>query len=176
MGLSQYHASMVEQWEVQRSEGKCDGAERTLEPGEEYYAALVDLKDRFERRDFSCDYWDEHKPEVYSFWKTQIPTPTEKKKLFVDDGVLVNFFERLANETDDLKVNFRFVLTLILMRKRIVKYEDTRSVEGKEIWKVRLVREKESHEVVNPQLDDEQVQQVSQELSAILQGDLDVEE
>ena len=166
---------MVEQWEIQRSEGRCAGTERILEPGEEYYAALVDLKDRFERRDFSCRYWEENKPEVYSFWKTHVPVPTEKKRLFVDDGVLINFFERLANETEALKINFRFVLTLILMRKRIVKYEDSHREQGKEIWKVRLVREKEIHEVINPHLDDDQVQQVSQELSAILQGDLEID-
>ena len=167
---------MAEQWEIQRSEGRCAGTERVLEPGEEYYAALVDLKDRFERRDFSCVYWEEHKPEVYSFWKTQIPMPNQKKKLFVDDGVLINFFERLADETDELKVNFRFVLTLILMRKRILKYEDSHKEEDKEIWKVRLVREKEFHDVINPRLNDEQIGQVSGELSAILQGDLQVEE
>ena len=161
----------MEQWEIQRSTGKCAGSGKNLEPGEEYYAALIDKKDGFERCDYSCEYWQEHKPEVYSFWKTNIPYPNQKKKIFIDDSILINFFERLVKEGEQLKINFRFVLALILMRKRLLKYEDSFRREGKEIWKMRFVREKEIHEVMNPELDDEQIEQVSRELSSILQGE-----
>ncbi len=161
----------MEQWKVERTAGVCAGSGQPLEPGQEYYAALIDTPTGFERKDFSIEYWDQNKPEVYSFWKTIIPQPNEKKKLFVDDSVLINFFERLAQETDQLKVNFRFVLALILMRKRKLKYEDTLRQDNKEIWVMRFVRETDTHKVENPQLNDEQIEQVSQELSAILHGE-----
>ena len=163
----------MEQWEVQRTTGQCAGTERTFEPGEEYYAALVECEAGFERRDFSCAYWETHQPEVFSFWKTRVPEPNQKKKLFLDDGVLVNLFERLADETEATRVNFRFVLALILMRKRMLKYEDTKRDGKQEIWKMRRVGTKEIHDVVNPHLGEEQIQEVSQELSAILQGDFE---
>lgn len=161
----------MEQWKVERTAGVCAGSGKTLEPGEEYYAALLDTQTGFERRDFCAEYWENEKPERYSFWKTVIPQPNEKKKLFVDDSVLMNFFERLADETDELKVNFRFVLALILMRKRKLKYEDSRREDNKEIWTMRFVRETETHQVINPELDDDQIEQVSQELSAIFRGE-----
>jgi len=41
-----------------------------------------------------------------------------------------------------------------------------------EIWEMRFVRDSRVQEVTNPRLSDEQIQQVSQELSAILQGEL----
>ena len=163
----------MEQWEVQRTEGVCAGTNRKLEPGEEYYAALIDKETFFERRDYSCDYWEQHQPEVFSFWKTKIPEPSQKKKLFVDDNVLVNLFERLAEEKEELKVNFRFVLALILMRKRRLKYEDSRRDGTREIWSMRFVRETETHDVINPQLTEEQIQEVSQELSTILQAEFE---
>lgn len=162
---------MMEQWEIQRTQGRCAGTDRVLEPGEEYYAALIDTQETFERRDYCAEYWEAHHPEVFSFWKTQIPLPSEKKKLFVDDSVLINFFERLGQETEPLKIQFRFVLTLILMRKRLLKYEDSSPRDGQEIWNVRLMRDKEFHEVINPNLTDEQIEQVSGELGVILQGD-----
>ena len=162
----------MEQWEIQRSEGLCKGTGRKMEPGEEYYAALVDNKTCFERIDFCLEYWQDQQPEVFSFWKTRMPLPNQKKKLFVDDSVLINLFERLAEQTDPIKLNFRFVLALILMRKKILKYEDTSKEGGREIWKMRFVRETKIHEVTNPNLDEEQIQQVSQELSTILQGEL----
>ena len=55
----------MEQWEIQRSAGKCAGTGKILEPGEEYYAALVDKKTNFERCDYSRQYWQEKKPEVF---------------------------------------------------------------------------------------------------------------
>ena len=161
----------MEQWQVERSTGRCSGTDGILEPGQEYYAALIDKQDHFERCDYCCDYWDQAHPQVFSFWKTRVPLPAEKKKLLVDDAVLMNFFERLADESDQLKVNFRFVLALILMRKRRLKYEESHRQGDQEIWRMRVAGQKEIHEVINPRLDDEQIQQVSQELSAILQGD-----
>lgn len=162
----------MEQWEVQRSAGRCAGTDRELTPGEEYYAALVDKETCFERCDYSCEYWEEHRPEVFSFWKTRIALPNQKKKLFVDDGILINFFERLAQETEPVRVHFRFVLALILMRKRLLKYQDSVRKDGVEVWQMRFVRETDIHEVVNPQLDEEQIQHVSEELSSILEGAL----
>jgi len=162
----------MEQWEVQRTEGRCVGTEKKIAPGEEYYAALVETKDGFERRDFSCQYWQESKPEVFCFWKTHIPLKDQKKKLFVDDSILINLFERLENEQEEIKINFRFVLALVLMRKRILKYEDSYRKDTTEIWKMRFVRDTKIHEVTNPQLNDEQIEKVSQELSTILRGEI----
>jgi hypothetical protein len=162
----------MEQWEVKRTTGQCVGTGRVLQPGEGYYAALIDRTTHFDRVDYCIEYWEQSKPEVYSFWKTRVPVPSQKKKLFVDDDVLRNFFERLQDETDTLKVNFRFVLALILMRKRLLKYEDSRRENNQEVWKMRFTRDDRTHEVVNPNLDEQQIAQVSQELTAILQGEL----
>ena len=118
------------------------------------------------------EFWQENKPEVFSYWKTRIPLPNQKRSIFVDDTVLINLFERLAEQQEQLKINFRFVLALILMRKKILKYEDSRQEGKKEIWEMRFVRETQIHEVINPNLKEEQIQQVSQELSTILQGEL----
>ena len=162
----------MEQWEVQRSDGQCKGTGKKMEPGEEYYAALVDNKDSFERNDYCLEFWQDQQPEVFSYWKTRMPLPNQKKKLFVDDSVLINLFERLADQKEPLKINFRFVLALILLRKKILKYEDSTKEGENEIWKMRFVRETKIHEVTNPNLDEEKIQQVSQELSSILQGEL----
>ena len=161
----------MEQWQVQRTAGKCTGTEHELTPGEEYYAALIETDEGFERRDYSLQFWTENQPEVYCFWKTRVPIKEEKKKLLVDNSVLTNIFERLENEDDQVKINFRFVLALILMRKRILKYEDTKRQDDKEIWQMKFVKDTKIHQVTNPQLDDEQIEKVSRELSTILNGD-----
>jgi hypothetical protein len=162
----------MSEWEITKPLGQCYGTERKIEHGEEYFAALVETEDGLQRRDFCADYWDSQKPDVFCYWKTRLPEPGQKKRLFVDDQVLMTFFERLENETEQEKVNFRFVLALILMRKRILKYDETKNVDDHEIWCLRKVGEKEIAEVINPHLDEEQIEQLSSQIGEILQADL----
>ena len=56
-----------------------------------------------------------------------------------------------------------------------LRYEQTVNDAGAEYWQMRLVREKSLHRVLNPQLTDEQIDGVSQQLGAILQGDVAAE-
>ncbi|MFH1615432.1 MAG: hypothetical protein ABIG61_10180 [Planctomycetota bacterium] len=160
-------------WQINKPLGRCFGTGRDIGPDEEYYAALVETAEGFERRDFSPEYWQQAEPQVYCFWKSRLPHPGKKRKqMFIDDEMLVTFFERLAKETDDEKIKFRFVLALVLMRKRIIKYDSSRLENGREIWHVRFVREKELIDVVNPNLNEEQIEQLSSQIGEILQVDL----
>ena len=162
----------MSEWEVDKPLGQCCGTGRKIEYGEEYFGALVEIDEGLQRRDFCADYWESEKPNVFCYWRSKLPHPDQKKQIFVDDEMLMAFFERLENETGQEKVNFRFVLALILMRKRRLKYDATRVENGKEIWRLRIVGEKEIVEVVNPHLDEEQVEQLSSQIGQILQTDL----
>jgi hypothetical protein len=159
-------------WDINKPLGQCYGTGVKIEPGEEYFGALVNTEEGLQRRDFCSDYWESEKPDVFCYWKTKLPQPGQKKQLFVDDQMLMAFFERLERETEQEKVNFRFVLALILMRKRILKYDDTRIDDGREIWRLRIVGDKQCAEVVNPHLDEEEVKELSSQIGEILQADL----
>jgi len=165
----------VDEWEINKPLGQCCGTGRKIEYGEEYFGALVETSEGLQRRDFCADYWESEKPDVFCYWKTRLPHPDQKKQIFVDDEMLMAFFERLEKETEQEKVNFRFVLALILMRKRRLKYDATRVKDGKEIWRLRIVGEKSADrriEVINPHLDEEQIEQLSSQIGQILQTDL----
>ncbi len=164
----------MEQWEVAKCGGVCAATGRQLAEGEEHYAVLFDEGETFRREDYSLEAWEGPPADAFCFFKTRVPVKEKKKRLLVDDDVLVNFFTRLADETLESRMHFRFVLALILMRKRILKYEDTVREDDREFWMMRLVKDKDGslHKVLNPQLNDAQIEKVSGELSAILHGDM----
>ena len=162
----------MDNWEIDKPLGQCFGSGKAIEPGQEYVGALVATEEGLQRRDFCTEFWESEKPEVFCHWKTRLPRPDEKKHLFVDDEMLMAFFERLAEETEKEKVNFRFVLALILMRKRLLKYDATKSEDGREIWRLRIVGEGAFADVVNPNLDTEQIEQLSSQIGQILHADL----
>ena len=162
----------MDEWEIDKPLGQCCGTGKKIGYGEEYFAALVETEGGLARRDFCADYWRQQKPDVFCYWKTRLPRPDEKKHIFVDDEMLMAFFERLEKETEQEKINFRFVLALILMRKRRLKYDSSKIEGDKEIWRLRIAGGKEFVEVTNPNLDDEQIKQLTSQIGEILQTDL----
>jgi hypothetical protein len=95
-----------------------------------------------------------------------------KKKLFVDDEVLCTLFERLADTTEENKLHFRFVLGLILMRKRLLVYEKTERQGDADAWIVRFKGKDEKLSMIDPRLSEEQVKAVSSQLGEIMNEEL----
>jgi len=162
----------MDEWEIDKPLGQCCGSGKKIEPGEEYFATLVEIDKGLQRRDFCTDYWLAEKPSVFCYWKTKLPEPGQKKKIFVDDEMLMAFFERLEGEGEQEKINFRFVLALVLMRKRRLKYDSSKIEADKEIWRLGITGDKQFVEVINPHLDEEQIEQLSSQIGQILQVDL----
>jgi hypothetical protein len=162
----------MDEWEVSKPLGQCCGTGKKIGYGEEYFAALVETETGLQRRDFCADYWEAEKPEVFCYWKSKLPSPDDKRQKFIDDDMLMAFFERLEAEREQEKINFRFVLALILMRKRRLKYDSSETRDDKEIWRLRIAGDKQTVDVLNPHLDEEQIEQLSSQLGQILQVDL----
>lgn len=171
---------MAKDYNISKTLGKCVECDGELSPGEEFVAVVRDENDELLREDFCLECWDKsgrtpetNSPDVYGIWRTCVPQPTEKKKLFVDDALLINFFERLADAEDEAKVSFRFVLALVLMRKKLLLYEGAAGRDdGREIWKMRFKGASDIHEVIDPKMDADKIAEVSGQLGQILEGEL----
>jgi hypothetical protein len=160
------------EWEVQHTSGRCAVTGRALREGEDFYTALLESGESFSRVDYSVEAWTGPPEGAFCFFKTRVAVKEKRKKLLVDHAVLVHFFERLAEETQPVRVQFRFVLALILMRKRMLRYDGSATENGLEVWRMTLMPSKTMHRVINPRLTDEQIEGVSRQLSAILHSDM----
>src|SRR5688572_26025329 len=148
--------------DVPRPGGRCAASGRVIEPGEKFIAAVRETPTGLERLDVAVEHWDSFdRTGLLAFWQTVMPRSEQKKKVFVDDEVLCTLFERLADAAEPVKVNFRFVLGLLLMRKRLVVYEETRHQDGRDVWVVRMKGKTDKLELVDPKLDEAQVADVS---------------
>ena len=161
-------------YDVPRPAGVCAVTGRAIAPGEKFFAVVRETPTGLERLDVSPEAWaDFDRRDLLGFWQAVMPSPEQKpKKLFVDDEVLCTLFERLADTGEQAKLNFRFVLGLILMRKRLVIYETTRQEEGRDVWVVRLKGREDRLDLVDPKLTEAQVAEVSQQLGDILHQEL----
>jgi len=172
---------MAKDYDIAKPRGLCAACGRQMASGEEFVAILVEnapaTENEFLREDYCTACWKaraaDQAPPAFCLWQSRVPAPQEKKKLFVDDELLINFFQRLEGEEEAARISFRFVLALVLMRKKLLVYEGMKKLPaGGEVWKMRLKGTDEMHEVIDPKMDDEKIAQVSEQLGQILEGEL----
>jgi hypothetical protein len=157
-------------FEVSRPVGRCFVSGREFAEGELFHSVLFETPQGFERRDYAEECWPGPSEGALCCFQTRLPKREEKRRTFVDDDALLTFFVRLADCPEEAKQRFRFVLSLILLRKRLLKYERTIRNGEREFWEMRCVRDKSGHKVFNPVLSDAEIQELTGELGAILAG------
>ena len=160
-------------YDVARPMGKCHVTGETIAPGDKFMAALRETPAGFERVDVCTSAWSAFdRKDVIAFWQAVMPHQEQKKRVFVDDEVLCDLFERLKETEEPAKLNFRFVLGLILMRKKLLVYDESRMEDGRDIWVLHFKGRDEKLDLLNPRLDEAQVAEVSQQLGQILNEEL----
>ncbi len=168
---------MAKEYQIARTAGRCCKCDKVLEEKQEFQAVLIEQGEQFVRQDWCLACWERSdRGEVaglFGQWRSRMPEQQAKKRLFVDDAMLLNFFTRLGGEAEPVRVNFRFVLALVLMRKKLLMYDGSRKNEdGTEVWHMHIKGEEQVQEVTNPRLDETKIAEVSQNLGEILQGEL----
>jgi hypothetical protein len=163
---------MAQQWQVEPVKGRCASTGLPIEEGQEFFTVLFEDGEGFRREDYGAAAWNGAPAGSYCYFKSKMPIKAQRKKLFIDDDLLVNFFLRLADETEPARVQFRFVLALLLMRKRLLRYEGSSVQGGPELWTLSMPRDQSTHRVVNPSLTPDEITGVSQQLTAILHSDI----
>lgn len=157
------------EWNINRGEQRCAACERVFQEDEEYISTVVDQGLEFERKDYCTGCWsDDLGAGSFSFWRTRVPLKQEEDKKFVDDEVIFNFFQRMEGQSDPLKQNFRYVLGLFLMRKRMLKFRDVERTDEGEFLVLYVPRDKSEHSVFIPNLTEEQIVQVTEDVGQIL--------
>ncbi len=160
----------MSEYEITRAKGMCCVTGKALDEGEEFYTVVVDTGGSFERRDYSIDAWTGPPEGTLCHYRTRMPRKNAPRKTFVSDEMIIGFFRDLADAGEPRKLRFRFVLALMLLRKRLLKYEGTRRTSAGEFWQMRLVRDKSMHDVFNPDLHESEIESLTGELSIVLQS------
>ena len=186
-------------YEIGRPTGVCAASGRTLEPGAQCMATLcseqetapetdqdgqqVPRRNRnsgmpgFQRLDFSLEAWDggQRPKGLIGYWKMTVPSPDAPRLGFIDDQALLDLFNRLQEDENTDHIAFRFVVGLILVRKKLLKRVRQESIDGVQHWYL-LERgapaESEPMVMIDPGLADDDARQIADQLGQVLKSDL----
>ncbi|MBE3069858.1 MAG: hypothetical protein IMZ66_06445 [Planctomycetes bacterium] len=163
------------EYKIGTSSRSCQACGHEFGVGDEYFSAVVetDEEDRLARQDFCPACWQAGAGAFFSFWKTRIPepeAPDRRGPALVDLGRLMQLFEHLAESPDEQAQRFRYVLALVLMRKRRLRLADSRRLRGGrgEVLTLREPGTDRQHVVEAPGITDDEIRSVADRLREIL--------
>ena len=158
---------MNQDWEIRKRSDICTATQRPFAEGEFFFTAIFRDGDGFRREDLSEEAWNARPadPQPISFWRSkfEMPPPPPPEPLAKQDaeGIL----RKLIEENSDTTKNARYILALMLERKRLLKPMESTDPDV-------LVYERagtgETFLIPNPRLSLAQVPEVQKEVSALL--------
>lgn len=140
-----------------------------LKPGERIYGVLYDEAGKFVRKDYSEGAWSGPGPGAIAHWAGRIPSALTPRKPTFNDKLLLDCFDHLAGATEPNRLQFRYVVALLLMRRKKLKFEDApRKPDGSGTLILRDGRTGRRIEIDDPKLTEEQVAAVQDEVFQVL--------
>lgn len=157
-------------YEIQRCTRHCSVTERDLTPGEYFYSALVSDGAELVRLDYSIDAWGGPPQNVVGWWKSRMPAANEKRMRWAPNDVMLELFEQLQQQPD--KLDMRYVLALLLVRRRVMRLEEKELDEnGAEVLVLYCPRRETTYKVPEIAPEDSRIDQIQEELAQLLFAD-----
>ena len=155
-------------YQIQPNTRRCAVTGEELPPGAKFYTVLLDQGGKFVRQDYSSAAWTGPPEGAFSFWTGRVPPRDANRQPRINDEVLLDCFTRLQGETEPGRVSFRYVLALLLMRRKRLRFDRVEEDGGYEVMHLRCVRTGAAYAVVNPRLSEEEMIAVQDEVFKVL--------
>ena len=191
-------------YDIARPTRRCAATDRELEPGERYIATLVELPGEAELRrvDFADAAWaggarPTPPAQLFGFWHATVPEPNAPTSPLAETGELIDLFDQLCDTDGDPsdepesagRAAFRYLLALVLMRKKQLIYEGgtpadaARGIKGELLLRRKgdaLPPERGGEgppliRVPDPGMDDDAIAEATERLGRILNTDTEAD-
>jgi hypothetical protein len=154
-------------FEVERCKRRCSVTGRDLAPGEAYYSALLPQGSLVARLDYSAEAWAGPPEGAVGWWQARLPEAHGGKPHWAPNDVLLNYFEQLQDLPE--QADTRYVLALLLVRRRIVRLEETQTGPGgRETLVLFCPRNEAQYHVEVAMPSDERASQIQNDLARLL--------
>ncbi len=156
-------------YEIQRFTRHCAATGRELTPGEEVYSVLIAEGSKTQRLDYSAEAWAGPPRNALGWWRSHVPGKGTRRIGWAPNDVMLEYFEGLADRPEDR--DKRFVLALLLVRRRVMRHEETEiDAEGREVMVLYCPRRETTYQVPAAPPSAERTQQIQEELAELLVG------
>lgn len=130
---------------------RCEATGREFKAGDDYVGVLLNAGGGLVRRDYAPEVWSGPPAGAIGYWTGRVPASDAPRRAAVDEAVLLDCFRRLDGAVEPTRVNVRYVLALLLMRRKALRIEESHRDAVGEVLTF-IDRAGARHEVRDPQL------------------------
>lgn len=163
---------MQQDWNIRLRAEACDATAKPFTEGETFYTALYRDGEGFLRKDLCEEAWaalaaDPEAPAPFSSWRSKFepPAPPPPEPLPRDDAE--GMLRRLLESNDPAHTNTRYLLAVMLERKRILRPQPS---DDKGLLVYERAGSGETFLIADPKLSLSDLARVQEEVSALLSG------
>lgn len=155
-------------YELERCSRHCVSSGRELTPGEAFYSVLVAEGAELHRYDYSAEAWRGPPENAIGWWRSQIPGRNAKRKHWAPNDVMLEVFDELADQPD--KQDVRYVLALLLVRRRVLRQEDREvDQQGREVMVLYCPRREATYQVPVLTPNQPRIDEIQEDLTRLLE-------
>jgi len=158
---------MQADWEIKSRAHQCCRTGREFVEGEFFYTLLIREGEGFRREDLSEEAWKDRNDNIqpFSFWRSkyEAPAPPPPEPMQRDDAE--GLLRRLIQENDPAYGNVRYILALMLERKRVLRPLES---SDDDMLVYEHLATGETLVLANPKLSLDRIPEVQREVSALL--------
>src|ERR1700677_968735 len=123
---------LTQEWNIQSRATQCAVSGRPFEKGEKVYSALYWREGQYQRVDLNAEAWKARNDNIepLSAWQTEfVPTPPPAPEALRKDDA-ESLLRRLMTENAASSRNARYILALMLERKKVLRQIERQKQDG----------------------------------------------
>jgi hypothetical protein len=164
---------MLQQWNIRSCTHECAVTGRPFEDGEKHYTAIYfDTEaNGYMRRDVSLQAWEQELSErkPFSFWKSvYVKHAPEARPEIASKESAMGLLQRLIEEDESYTENARYILALMLERKRILSPTAAKETEQGRMLFYENKKTGEAFVIRDPELRLDEIEGLQEEVATLL--------
>jgi len=162
--------TMLSEWQIKSRAHACARSQAPFSECDVIYTLLFRDESGFRREDISEQAWHSGQESVrpFSFWKSTYENPSPPPPEPLPKESVETHLRQLIQEDQPEKANARYVLALMLERKKTLKQVDVRQTDDERILIYQHVKTGEVFLILDPKLRLDQLDDVQTEVYAFL--------
>ncbi len=167
--------ALNEPWSIKSRAHACSMTEKKFTDGESFYTALFPDPESsgYLRKDFSEEAWEsraEDAEQPFSFWGSIYQAPVKEEEVEVTDESPEDLLRRLVEEDEEHTENARYILAVMLERKKLLVEADSQPTAT---GIIRIYEHRKTGDVFivkDPNIPLSEVENVQQEIADLLEN------
>jgi len=164
-----------EEWEIQARSNVCQGCAIEFADKATYHTILSFTAEGYTRLDVCQICWETQYSQgyldrkgVFSHWRGKYKAPPPPQPEPIQKETAETLLRKLIESQDPAHANARYILGVMLERKRILKHRDTTEHDGQRVLVYEHAKTGESWLVPDPRLGLDQIEHVQKQVFDLL--------